>query len=435
MTPCRPSSVLQWLTLGYLLLLPLGGAPLPANMQWADLAFVALGAAVVATQRRGLLIRHPMDWLVAAYLAGSVVSCWRSTDLVQSGLGLAQQGSLVLVYLVFSAIARPRGMVPKIACWGAWTAMLFAGASLLALGLYVMTGVERGPWLSVGPIPGAGTIARIKGALLSPGFFCNYLTMALPWLILLPQGPAHAHATRWWRAARAVVMGAAMGTATASVAGFLAGGLASVWALWRSTRWLRLARAGLAAAAAVTLVVMNLMVTVAVRDLSWASDRNSRVGAAGHEYAFLPEGGAERFTVSVSYVPISYGLLKRVAVEAFRREPLTGIGLGAFHAETERAYQQGTLHQPYRAADPHAEWLGRLAETGLVGFVTLAAFWVGVFRLAARLSRGSRADAWVLRALIAGWIGVLVNSLNADVMNFRFLWVGLGVLRALALRC
>jgi hypothetical protein len=31
--------------------------------------------------------------------------------------------------------------------------------------------------------------------------------------------------------------------------------------------------------------------------------------------------------------------------------------------------------------------------------------------------------------LLAGFFGVLLNSLNADVMNFRVVWIGFGLLR------
>lgn len=71
---------------------------------------------------------------------------------------------------------------------------------------------------------------------------------------------------------------------------------------------------------------------------------------------------------------ISYYLLKQVAWEAFRREPLTGIGLGKFPQETERAYREGKLREEYRSITPHSTWLGTLAETGLAGALPLLAF-------------------------------------------------------------
>ena len=434
MSPCRPLTALEWLVLGYLFLIPIGGGALPANMEWADIMFVGVCVALVATQRRIAPTLHPLDVLVLVYLAGSLLSFRRSPDLLHSGVEFVKQASLGLVYLVFSLLGRRRETVARIACWFAWAAVALAAASLVALGTYLVTGREVGPFLSVAPIPGAGHVARIKGTLLSPGFFCNYLSMALPFLLLLPRGPIHAHATGWWRAGSLVVVLAAMGTLTASIAGFLAAGLAAVWPQWTASRRLRLARAGLVTLAGMVLIAVNLMVTVAVRDVVWVTDRDPSVSVPGHHYALQEEGvGAQRLTVGVSYNPMSYFLLKQVAVRTFWHEPLTGAGLGAFHAETERAYRDGQIHAPYRRADPHAELLGRLAETGLVGFLTLLVLWVGVLRAALPLCRGALADAWMPRALVAGFIGVLINSLNADVMNFRFLWVGLGLLRGLAL--
>ena len=430
MSPCRPLTALEWLVLGYLFLIPIGGGALPANMEWADIMFVGVCVALVATQRRIAPTLHPLDVLVLVYLAGSLLSFRRSPDLLHSGVEFVKQASLGLVYLVFSLLGRRRETVARIVCWFAWAAVALAAASLLALGVYLVTGHEIGSFLSVAPIPGAGHVARIKGMLLSPGFFCNYLTVALPFLLLLPRGPVHAHTTGWWRMGPLVVVLAAMGTLTASVAGFLAAGLAAIWPQWAASRRLRLARAGLATLAGVVLVVVNLMVAVTVRDVSWATDQNLRLPDPGHGYALQEEGaGAERLTVSVSYNPISYFLLKQVAVRAFWREPLTGVGLGAFHAETERAYRQGLIHAPYRRADPHAELLGRLAETGVVGGLTLLLLWWGIARFGCVLLRGKPASAWASSAILAGLFGVLVNSLNADVMNFRFVWVGVGLLR------
>jgi hypothetical protein len=184
----------------------------------------------------------------------------------------------------------------------------------------------------------------------------------------------------------------------------------------------------------VALVAANLMMMVTVRDVSWATDRNPSVPAPGYHHALQDEGvGAERFTVGVSYNPMNYFLLKQVAVRTFWRDPLTGAGLGAFHAETERAYRDGLIHAPYRRADPHAELLGRLAETGVVGGLTLLLLWWGIARCGCVLLCGDPTSAWASSAILAGLFGVLINSLNADVMNFRFLWVGVGLLRGLAL--
>jgi O-antigen ligase len=124
---------------------------------------------------------------------------------------------------------------------------------------------------------------------------------------------------------------------------------------------------------------------------------------------------------------MSYYLVKKVAWQAFLARPWTGIGLSTFAIEAERAYQNGRLHQAYRRVQAHSLPFGRLAETGLVGAITLAAFLVVLWRSMLRTARLPGVDGRVGWALFAGVVGLLVNSVNVDVMHFRFLWFAVGL--------
>ena len=179
--------------------------------------------------------------------------------------------------------------------------------------------------------------------------------------------------------------------------------------------------------------------------LKAAIDQNAKVVAASTSdvygknpdvpapsYAYVkPESGAEMLDLRVSYNPMSYYLIKKVEWTAFRRRPWTGIGLMAFPFESERAFDEGRLHSPYQRINAHSTPIGRLAETGLVGLAGLIALVVVAWRSGlAAAHHGPGADvAW---ALLAGCLGLLVNSINVDMMHFRFLWFGLGILRTLS---
>ena len=128
---------------------------------------------------------------------------------------------------------------------------------------------------------------------------------------------------------------------------------------------------------------------------------------------------------------MSYFRIKQVAWDAFISRPLTGIGLERFHSITEAAFQEGRLTAPYRAIDPHSTVIGRLAEAGLIGGVTLIIFWIVIARETSRLLARHHRHAWIAAAAAAALLGTLVNSMNADVMNFRFAWVVLGLVRGL----
>ena len=424
-----PSGIRDWLIFLYVCLIPVGWSPWPAQIEWADLIFVGLGGTVLAARARSRRITlHALDLLILLYLAASLASFRRSPDVARSSVELAKQAYLVLVYGVFSVLAGERGLAATILSWFAGMAAVLAGLGILALATYAAGFRWLTPLLTIGVLPGVGDAVRITGPLLSPGFFCNNLTMALPVLIAQVLARHRAAARHWLRLL--LVAAAAAGTMTYSLVGFAWAGLAGVWRACGVSRPWRLLRAAAACGCLALLVAGNLLVAVSVREARWTADTNTQIPMPRSGYGFQPEGrGARRVTLSVSYNSLSYLLLKQVAAQAFLREPSTGVGLGAFHDETERAYQLGALHAPYRRADPHAELLGRLAETGALGGLTLLLLWVGIAWYGWRLVRATPTSVWVPRAILAGCLGILVNSVNADVMNFRFLWVGLGLLR------
>ena len=75
--------------------------------------------------------------------------------------------------------------------------------------------------------------------------------------------------------------------------------------------------------------------------------------------------------------------------------------------------------------------LGRLAEAGLIGGVTLIILWIVIALDTRRYWRSDHRHAWMATAAAAALLGTLVNTMNADVMNFRFAWVVLGLVRGL----
>lgn len=128
---------------------------------------------------------------------------------------------------------------------------------------------------------------------------------------------------------------------------------------------------------------------------------------------------------------MSYWVLKGLAFDVFHAHPWSGIGVGRFHTATSQAFDAGRLNGPYRAIDPHCTLLGAMAEAGLWGGLSVVALFVAAVGLARSAARRSP-DRWLVGAVTAGLVGVAVNSINADVLNFRFVWIALAVLRALA---
>jgi hypothetical protein len=173
------------------------------------------------------------------------------------------------------------------------------------------------------------------------------------------------------------------------------------------------------------MVFALVSTTVAISRVRLAHRTASDEATTFPSHAFVRPGTAgETLTVNISYAWVSYGLLKQIAWEAWRAHPWVGNGLDQFPSAVATAFQEGRIH--YSTADPHSTWLGALAETGLIGLLGLAGFWVVLLQSARALKRRDAGahDQWQLGALHAGLVGLLVNSLHVDIMHFRFLWVG-----------
>lgn len=427
-----PERVPQALAAAYIALMPLSLTPFPWNIQWSDVVFSALFIAVIISIDLRRLRLHALDLLIVLYILAPLPSFAQTGDVSLSSIQYVKHLYLALVYVVFAVLTDGASFRRKLGTWCAFLASLLAGLSVLAAVVYYAWNVEVAQLGLVMPLPYLGDVYRAYGLFHSAEYFANFLTFVFPMLLGLAfgqgSGPEQSRSATW-RAATMTVVLAAVSTFAHSVAGLLVSGLVYLWGLC--------ARPGLwtvriiAAVLVVTLLVaLNVMLVVAVRDVTYHVGRNPAIPPPGYLHGFQDERGAPTVSVSVSYNLISYFLLKKIAWEAFWRAPATGVGLGQFPEETDRAYREGALREEYRSITPHSTWFGTLAETGLLGGVSLALLWGGVMFAGIKGLAVGHEDAWVRRAVFAGVVGLLVNSINVEIMHFRFLWVGLALLRS-----
>jgi len=418
-----------WLIAASMLLVPVGWSPFPWNIQWGDLLILALFVSVLLSRAWKGFVFRPIDALVALYLLGSLVSLTGAGDLVQGGLELTKQMYVGMIYVLFSILATRREHVVRIAWWLSTAAGLLAVVGLAAVLAYLLTGMALPGVGHRMAVPLVGEVYRIKGTLHSQELLGDYLTFTLPLLIMLALASKGRRAAlrRWtivWLAAIAELC-----TVSHSLGGALAAGLLSTWRMW-SSGWRRLARAAWVFLLVAVLIGINLVSVVSIRKVEVTQGINPAIPPPPYVHAWYDAHvGARTVSVTISYNPMGYYLLKQVAWQAFLRQPLTGIGIGGFNAETERAYHAGQINKTFRALDPHSTWWGRLAEAGLGGGITLLLLWGGILRLGLGLIRRAGPEEWVPRAVFAGLVGLLINSINVDVMNFRFVWIGFALLR------
>lgn len=408
----------RWLLLLFLITLAVDWPHLPLNARVTDVIFVIAALVVALEHKRWAPPRLTgLDLAVGGYLGASVLSVIFSPDQRASAIELVRQLYLVVVYVVIAMAVR-QGLARTVG-----TGLALSGAALVAIGLsafviYTVSGIGSPLLTPVMTLPYIGDTARLSPLTATPAMLACVLAMSVPFAVLHPL----ILASRLRTAAAAAALGlAALLTFSHSVAGVA---VSALIAAWRSIRLQLPLRTAAIAFTILVVIALNFAAAISVRSIG-TSVRDDTVFQYG-----VDRGRAQIAGVDIEYQTMSYLRIKQVAWQAFRSYPFFGVGLDRFHHATEIAYAQGRLTAPYRAIDPHSTFFGRLAEAGAAGGITLIALWVAIAVTIDRLLARHR-DDWIAIAAAAGIIGTLVNSMNADVMNFRFLWVGLGLVRGL----
>jgi hypothetical protein len=387
---------------------------LPYNARLADLIFIPLAALVVALPQSRWTWRWP-DLAVAIYLLGAVPAIAVSTDRTQSAMEFVREIYLAVVYVVIAMAAR-YGMARTIG-----KGLALGGAVLAAAGLVfvIRQTIGASPWPPMGevmPLPYIGDTLRLRALTASEAMLACVLTAAIPFAIVMCTGDR----MRVWCATGAAMSAAAALTFSHAIAGFAVATVIAAWPLWKGRKFLRnLAASG----AVVVFLALNFAATVAIRSIT--NGDSNYTDQTTYHYA-VDQREMRIDDVIVTYNVMSYARIKQVAWRAFLEHPIAGIGLDQFHTATTRAYEEGALPLLYREIDPHSALLGRLAECGIIGGVTLLMLW-GAWAAMARDGAGH----YLGYAAAAAFAGLIVSSVNADIMNFRFLWVLAGLLRGL----
>lgn len=412
------------LTVAFFATCALDWPPWPFGVRLADLVFVALAAAVLleAKDRRPRLAT--LDWLVLLYLAGSLPSLVVSSDARASGTELLIQFYLAAVYAVTAVLARRgRATLLMMSMTAGILTLATVGAAAAALNIVVPL---RAPQLGeTMVVPYVGEVFRVRGLTASPAMLVCALMAAVPvaiTLALVPADDTRSDRRRWWLGGLVIAAAAALLTVSHAVSGLLVAGTIALWPTL--ARWPRL-RMLTAASVALVVIAANATLAASIRSVD---SGEVRVNDAEQYHHAVDSGEWRAGDVVVQYEVMGYLRLKQIAIDAFVERPFSGAGLNTFRDLTEAAFRDGRLPPVFRASDPHSAVLGRLAETGLPGGITLVTLWIGALIVALRLARQK---VWLARAALAALAALIITSVNVDIMNFRFFWIALGLLRGL----
>lgn len=398
------TGIVGWLALLYVALVPAGRSGFPLNAQWGDLLLPVLAIAQwLGGRARGWW--RPEDRPLAWYLAATLVASLVSPDPRTGFAHLAKQLSVALVFVVFRNLAADRPLTRRLQETFVLTVAMVTMVSLIVVFLRFPDGVPPSIFGEGQVLPLLGAVRRLRGLFEAPEMMGNTLLTAFLLALGLRASSSGRRRLAWTWTAGVLLAGEFL-TYSHSVAGFSVAA-----ALFVSPRIpSRATRAVVWAAAGLVVLTVNAASLIDPRPPARATHYD--VGAVSLDF----------FGWRVEGRLMSYAALKQVALTAFVEHPLIGVGPGRFAAETERAFAEGRLTERYRSVPPHCDLAGRLAETGLVGALSLLLLWTAWLR---RLRKDPALCTPTERAAAAVVAGLLVNSLNADVMNFRFLWLAL----------
>ncbi|HPF33830.1 MAG TPA: O-antigen ligase family protein [Candidatus Krumholzibacteria bacterium] len=422
---------LGWIGVGLIHLLT--GRDVGAGLQPSYVAFAVAGICAFAAEpefRRRLTdgrFLAPLWWLALAALLLSALGLRAAPSGVPMAEALARWGRQVVQWAVMAAVALITAhRLDQPAARRPFALALAAGVLLQGVYAALQTWqfADPRPWFlalervaTSNPAILSGSeelylghaftgIPRVRGTACEPLYLGNLLLMSLPFLML----PGTGRRLAWGAAATGLVL---------------------LLATWSRGAWL----GGVAAA-------------VTAGGLAWsAGHRPGRrlLGAVGAALVLAAAGlallaGPQALTLLVdrlrqSLVMEDWSNLTRLysmhaAWKAFLLSPWVGIGWGQF------GYHFPLLTTP-EGLQSQFDWpvvnnypLQVLAETGLAGFLVLAA---GAGAAARRLLRACRTDAdpWRVAAAAAA-VGVGVQLLSFSQYNLPHIWVAVGALLAAA---
>ncbi|MBY0493264.1 MAG: hypothetical protein K2Y23_03515 [Cyanobacteria bacterium] len=412
-----PRKIAEALLLSFLGVIGINWPELPYHARLADLVFIPLAVGIVVLPGAKWTWRW-VDLAVAGYLLGAVPSVFNSLDRYQSILELGRELYLVAIYAVF-AIAARRGFARTTARGLVVGAGTLSVLGLAVLGIQMITGARVPLIGETMQLPYIGSTLRLRALTATPAMFACVLTAALPFAITFCRERGRAFCV-----ASIVMLIAALFTVSHVLAGLGVAVLITSWASLAS--WPRVRRLAVAAVLAL-IVAFNFAATISITSITYGDATFE--DATPYQYA-VDQGRAQIGGAAITYNVMSYARIKAVALHAIAGHPIAGVGLDQFHVETRLAYAKGVLTGTYREIDPHSTLLGRLAECGLIGGITLVLLWFAWGSMARDVVRGSVEPALGYAAM-AGLAGLVVASINADIMNFRFVWVAAGLLRGL----
>lgn len=318
----------------------------------------------------------------------------------------------------------------------AWEVLLFglvlAGLTNALIGLYEFFGGSGALHLLIND-----RFFRAFGTFGQPNPFGGFMGLIAPLALAGTIGYGLRAWSAWQRTHRVTATQIAVIGFYAAASGLI---IAGVFASWSRGAWLGFAVSSLVMLIALprrTWIGLALGALIAAGGLGlWASGRLP-ASIAERINSFTTETLSFTDVRAVDITPANYALIERfahwqAAINMATDHPWLGVGLGNYEAAYE-GYR--LINWNMALGHAHNYYLNVLAETGMIGLLSFAGLWIGLFALTARARRHPDALGRLAAVgLLGTWTYLGMHSLTDNLyVNNIFLHLGvmLGMLAVL----
>lgn len=343
--------------------------------------------------------------LLSAFLVSMLFHFSLTTIIELTGLAyLFVTALLIQIY----ALRRPsfEDFIPSVF---ARLSLLLAIVNLMLMGLYLGGISLPGDWVEVKYIPFLGNCPRIRGAMPSPALLANLMSVGLFFVVSRKdKGILH-----FFKLAL-IILGLVLTFSKSLILIFpLALALFIRVYVGKKRYWFFNT---LVFFFAIVLILFTHFVPLPSQEIDET------------EASYLSEEVWIR-TDHWQLRGASYWMLKKAIWITFSEAPLVGVGPGRFRQHLAGLQDKGQYPGELPLYDPHSTFFGILAEGGIIGWAALVFWGVVLFGMIRSLIRRSPPEKQGLYwSLLAFFLLIFVESMFTDILNFRHMWILLGLL-------
>jgi len=406
---------------------PLFGLSFAAKLQIFDIFFILLFFVwVVKLLKKDEKFRFfKYFWILIFYLVSCALSFLNSADINKSLVEFTALSYGVFIFVVLLNVLKDKRSIEKLVLIWLITSAVISALGLLGFILATFFNIKTFLVKEYMNFPYIGHIYRVYSTfLINAKFLSSYLTIAIPFAVtfLVIRDKMER---RWLKIALAfpfllvLFLTFSRGWLGISIALYL------LLRNLQPSRYINAIKIFLLGFIVVFGVGILLVSRWEVADIkiNKTSYINENFADNGRSYP-SNSGEIKGFDIHFDYLDTAYSLLKKASIRMWLEKPFFGIGVGMYNDEIVKLEKENSLPKGFRAFDPHSTFLGQLAQAGLAGFIALCLIWFFMFKKIMDCSKIAKEadEKLMLNTFFAVGIGFLVQSLDMDIMNFRFVW-------------